>query len=302
MRFPETLHRHLPRAVVLGVVAAAVALGVVACSASGDAEMAAAGSPGTGTTGGTTSGPSGSGGGGQDASLDISSDSDPTPVDPNKPYAALCGDGTVCTPGADNTTCDVGGGAGGGQSGAGGSASSCKLLPNDGEAVAVCAPAGGKLAGQPCMSAADCADGLGCAAGNVCRPYCCGDVELCPAGTYCAPTPMAEDTSASPAPVPLCVPATNCQLLADTCGDGLTCTIVRNDGTTSCVVPGQGKLCEPCDCAAGFVCSKSTNQCHQLCSLDGQLGQPCPAGSYCQAGSMSYPQNIGVCVGGPQGC
>jgi hypothetical protein len=99
--------------------------------------------------------------------------------------------------------------------------------------------------------------------------------------------------------IPVCIPATNCQLLNDkTCIDpGLTCTIVRADGTTSCVPLGPGQLNEKCPCAAGFVCSKLTNQCLKLCKI-GYDEMYCGAMGACQAGSEGFPENYGVCVGG----
>ncbi len=173
----------------------------------------------------------------------------------------------------------------------------CKLSPISGEAVAGCAPAGDFAAGDPCQTAIDCGAGLACvatASGGICRPYCCGPVEACPADTYCAPTPMAE----AAVKIPVCVPAKMCKPLDDsTCTDGQTCTIVRDDGTTSCVDPGDGSRGDSCPCAAGQVCSKITNTCLKLCHI-GNDAADCGAGS-CQGGVMGYPDGIGICVGYP---
>jgi len=133
---------------------------------------------------------------------------------------------------------------------------------------------------------------------GVCRPYCCGDLEACPSDTYCAPTEIAEgDVAATvdPPPIPVCVPAVNCTLLDDTsCPPEQTCTIVRQDGTTSCINPGSGKLADPCPCAAGFVCSTAINECKQLCHIGAT--DECPDGFSCQGGADNYPDGFGICV------
>jgi hypothetical protein len=108
---------------------------------------------------------------------------------------------------------------------------------------------------------------------------------------------MAEDPSAM---IPVCVPAIPCQLLDDTsCCVGnaceLTCSVVRDDGTTSCVAPGTGTLADPCPCAAGYICSKLTNECKKLCKI-GQDAVDCDSGGKCQGGTTSLPADIGICV------
>jgi hypothetical protein len=173
----------------------------------------------------------------------------------------------------------------------------CKLAPISGEAVAGCTPAGDLVVSNPCQTAADCGVGLACIAtpsGGVCRPYCCGQVEACPTDTYCAPVPMAE----AAVKIPVCLPAYKCKPLDDsTCMNGQTCTIVRDDGTTSCVDPGDGSRGDSCPCAAGQVCSKITNTCLKLCHIGNDTAD-CGAGS-CQGGVMGYPDGIGICVGYP---
>jgi hypothetical protein len=173
----------------------------------------------------------------------------------------------------------------------------CKLAPISGAAVAGCTPAGDLVVSNPCQTAADCGVGLACVAtpsGGVCRPYCCGQVEACPIDTYCAPVPMAE----AAVKIPVCLPAYKCKPLDDsTCMNGQTCTIVRDDGTTSCVDPGDGSRGDACPCSAGQVCSKITNTCLKLCHIGNDTAD-CGAGS-CQGGVMGYPDGIGICVGYP---
>lgn len=215
-------------------------------------------------------------------------------------FAELCGTG--CTPGGDPAEC----------SGEGDDAPvstpaqplHCQLVLEHGVARPKCQPAGTFQAGGPCQTAADCAAGLGCEAvdgqGGICRQYCCSHLAPCAPGTYCESRPMADSagTGERTPEIPVCVPATNCELLNDsTCPAGLTCTIVREDGTTSCVKPGLSRAKDQCPCAPGFVCSMLTNECKKLCRIE-HAEQDCDAGARCQGGSMAYPAGFGVCVGG----
>lgn len=164
-----------------------------------------------------------------------------------------------------------------------------------------CVPAGEGKINAPCISSKDCAPGLACVGpenAGICRPYCCGDPEGCPESTYCEVRELRDDASESPISVPVCVPAMNCKLLeAEPCASlGLICGIVRADGTTSCVPPGTGKLNEPCPCAYGYVCAKSSNKCLKLCRVANASAE-CPGGT-CQGGTGNLPPGFGVCVGG----
>ncbi len=239
-----------------------------------------------------------------------------TLIDPAKNDAGIGGNapGGSATSGSSASSSGAGGNVGvGGNTGVGGSSTSsgaggesdagvsamltCKLAPISGEAISGCAPAGDLAVGDPCQTAADCGVGLACVAtpsGGLCRPYCCGPVEACPVDTYCAPVLMAE----AAVKIPVCLPAKKCKPLDDTtCMDGQTCTIVRDDGTTSCVDPGEGSRGDFCPCAAGQVCSKITNTCLKLCHIGSDTAD-CGAGS-CQGGVMGYPDGIGICVGYP---
>jgi hypothetical protein len=97
--------------------------------------------------------------------------------------------------------------------------------------------------------------------------------------------------------IPVCIHATNCELLTDECGEDLTCAIVRANGTTSCVEPGVGAAGDPCPCASGFVCSLLTNECKKLCHLN-EDATDCGPGAKCQGGSGGFPLGFGICVGG----
>ncbi len=250
-------------------------------------------------------------------------------------YSGLCGiEG--CVPGDLVTSCVVdpggpggAGGAGGGASGgaepggggAGGAAElgACQIADVEGAPVASCGAAGLTIINGVCNSSADCLPGLGCVlasgGGNegggpgtpavgLCRPYCCGDLEDCPESTFCAPQPMFDAEAALEDPstalaIPVCMPVMGCQLLGDDCPDGHTCTVVRADGDTSCVPASEGTLCEPCECAAGFVCNFGTGLCMQLCDTS---VADCPGeGALCQGGG-TLPDMVGLCVGGDATC
>ncbi|HVK69653.1 MAG TPA: hypothetical protein VM694_34585 [Polyangium sp.] len=213
------------------------------------------------------------------------------PPDGNTSYTHLCGQGCMSSESAL--------GCGVAMNPDGTPQVACQIVPTTNGPSAQCLTPGTFQAGDPCTQASDCAQGLGCAltgsSVGSCRPYCCGAVEACPENTYCAPAPMADDTTNNvPLTIPVCIPATECTLLDDTsCPQGLTCTIVREDGTTSCVAPGTGGLDGPCPCAAGYLCMAAFKKCLALCHTG---GNDCPDGTFCQGGPNSYPDGIGVCV------
>lgn len=216
----------------------------------------------------------------------------PNPApDGNTSYTQLCGDGCMSSESALGCTVAM--------NPDGSPLVSCQIVPTENGASAQCLKPGSFQTGDPCTRASDCAPGLGCAltgsSVGSCRPYCCGAVEACPEDTYCAPAPMADDTmNAAPLAIPVCIPATECTLLDDTsCTEGLTCTLVREDGTTSCVEPGAGLLDDPCPCAAGYLCVAAFKKCLALCHTG---GSDCPDGMFCQGGADSFPDGIGVCV------
>lgn len=277
----------------IGLSAGILATAIGACSVSDS----------SGGTGGASV--SGAGGidAGEDAGIDVEVGMGGN-EDTSFNYTELCGDGCLPETGEPSTpacTPDPPGTGGAGSGGREPAVYDCQLAfgEGDGEVEGVCAATGVVEAGDSCLDSTDCAPGHACIADNSCRPYCCGDVEACPAETYCAlRDPVAADvpngvTLASP--IPVCVDATNCTLLdASSCPDGQTCTIVRVDGTTSCIVPGTGMAGDPCKCAADHVCNTKKNECLKLC----KLGDPddCPPTHICQAGGAIYPQDFGICV------
>ncbi|MFO0553664.1 MAG: hypothetical protein U0271_35100 [Polyangiaceae bacterium] len=215
-----------------------------------------------------------------------------------------------------------GGGAGGagGAVGVGGSGPTlgCQVIDDGGAPSAVCAPSGAKVANEVCNTSQDCAPGLGCVLATpitngeggagpmpgvgICRPYCCGDVEACDAGSFCEPQKLYDATNPTPETaleIPVCMPIETCQLFDTTCPAGESCTVVRSTGETGCAPVGEGQMCDPCPCDDGFYCLTSINQCVKLC--DTQADQ-CPGvGGVCQGGG-NLPDPIGVCVGGDATC
>ncbi|PIE05487.1 MAG: hypothetical protein CSA75_04485 [Sorangium cellulosum] len=180
---------------------------------------------------------------------------------------------------------------------------------SSGHRHSACVPAGTGTDSDPCVTSSDCAAGYACVGevAGVCRSYCCLDAETCPNQRYCGVQPSHDQGSAtSPFLLPVCIPAADCELLptnrGNGCSDGLICTIVRANGTTACVQPGMAKAGEPCEtsepgksaCAEGFVCSKATNTCLALCSLNAP--ESCHGGA-CQGGTNGIPDGYGVCVG-----
>ena len=212
----------------------------------------------------------------------------------NGSYSYLCGgSGAMCTPGTSDCTP---GGNPNMSSSSGGSIIACQLVPVDSKVVAQCNPVGIYGVGDPCENVTYCGAGLGCVtntSGGVCREYCCGVVEDCPTDTYCATVRMTEATSK----IPVCIPVTKCTLLDNSiCKNGQVCTIVRDDGTTSCIDAGPGQLGQACPCADGYVCSKINNTCLKLCHI-GKDAVDCAGGGTCQSGVAGYPDGIGICVG-----
>lgn len=203
------------------------------------------------------------------------------------------------------------GGAGGEGGGGGGSAEAytCRVAIEDDKPVSVCAPVGMGRINDPCQGSAQCEAGLACVevsgASDVglCLPYCCDKLEDCAEGTFCNPRDLVPmPTPLQPKRVPVCEPAVECSLLTPgACADdGKVCTVVRADGTTSCIDRGDGKTCDQCPCDDGYVCNPNINQCRKLCHTD-SLTNECGGGT-CQGGSSNYPVGIGICVGGESVC
>lgn len=162
-----------------------------------------------------------------------------------------------------------------------------------------CSASGGGLDGASCKSGADCSAGYDCTGAGVCRKYCCaGECSGKMNGSnnfFCDIVSLTEETTL----VPACVPVKACTLLDPKgCGDPKeTCSIVKDDGTTSCVAAGsagQGDSCDEAHCAANLVClgQPGVRQCFQLCKMQEST---CPTGLTCKANALSHDPSVGIC-------
>jgi hypothetical protein len=223
----------------------------------------------------------------------------------NGPGAPLA-DASVSDAGADTAAPDTDDAALDASADGGPRRQACTLPAKGAEPRAECRPAGDAREDEVCESSADCAPGLACVGSELaaqCKPYCCRGSDVCSDGSYCAERPLLESLKlGKEVRVPVCITADGCNL-ADpypcsgascTCQDPETaCTVVRADGTTSCVEPGSGKAGDACPCAWGHICSQATGSCLKLCSTLAE--DTCSAGK-CQA-SANLPRGYGVCVG-----
>jgi hypothetical protein len=164
-----------------------------------------------------------------------------------------------------------------------------------------CLAAGTGADGSPCNAPTDCSPGLECVAQGVCRRYCCaGDCSS--QNEFCDIQALASDQGTN---VPVCMPIRGCGLLdqptdAGTCNANQTCSVVRNNGATSCVAVGTGQAGDSCDtanCDDGLVCFGSSGQrrCYVLCHMSG--GSPeCSHKQSCKGGLPLFPTpGVGIC-------
>lgn len=239
----------------------------------------------------------------------------------------LCGDDTKACDPDDAAACpsnvDRSGDAAAGQGNSvspgstldAGAAWSCQVQASPTGQKAACAPAGSGTNGSPCLSGADCAPGFACveAAGAAqCRRFCCKAPESCEPGTYCAERALryGDGVTLSAVRVPVCVTPVTCRLdeaypcpegATCLCQPGTACTVVRADGTTDCVPPGDSLQGGACPCAAGHICSQGTDTCLKICKTNLDVSpctdqDMCCTQGLCQA-SKSLPEGYGLCVG-----
>lgn len=242
-----------------------------------------------------------------DAALGASAESDGTAGPTGSP---LCGALTpaaaataTCDPDAPTTAkaCGVAPDAQPGDT-----ALACRLLPAVGANTAsgvvqpVCAPAGPGGDGSWCKTSSECAAGYDCVGAGTCQHYCCaGNVE-CVTDEFCDIQPTTQLTGVR---VPVCMPiqpAGGCTLLATTsCPEAQTCSVVREDGATSCVAIGAqkaGEACETAHCAADLVCLGTPGErtCFELCST--ATAAQCSVSQKCKGGLPLFQDNsIGIC-------
>jgi hypothetical protein len=187
----------------------------------------------------------------------------------------------------------------------------CHVEPGAQGPHAVCLPAGTGRSGSACAAPTDCASGFECVGGgpmNVCRPYCCGGQDRCASddagtGEFCD----IQSAVPSQTSVPVCMPVRPCTLLndadaahADCMHRSETCSVVSDDGVTSCVSVGPvpvGGGCDTDHCAADLVCLGTPGQrrCYQLCLTMGGTSD-CPSTQTCKGGLPLFPDpRVGIC-------
>ena len=167
----------------------------------------------------------------------------------------------------------------------------------------VCAAAGDLTSGQTCVSSNDCAPGLDCVVSGetaTCAPYCCKGNSACESTQFCDVEPLANAMATN---VPVCVAMRNCALLSDApgnCAPGETCSVVRDDGSKSCVGIGAANAGDSCDeqhCGADLACIgvPGKRTCFQLCHT--ATGAECPPNKICE-GAMPLFVNpaFGICM------
>ncbi len=173
----------------------------------------------------------------------------------------------------------------------------CRVLREGGSVIASCAPAGTAADSAYCTSDDDCEPGLACVGDpGRCLPYCCGataGADPCGKARYCAALAVAARPNDR---VPVCAPLDNCPLLQDQdhCPTGSSCTVVRNDGATTCVPIGSGQDFQACPCDRGYVClgPDGNRLCRKLCKVGDHTA--CGAGT-CEALS-TIPSGFGICT------
>jgi|CZKU01.1.fsa_nt_gi hypothetical protein len=131
-----------------------------------------------------------------------------------------------------------------------------------------CLPAGLGMTNATCSQSDQCAAGHECIGAGSCRHYCCAGTSACQINEFCDVQPTAQDPTIV---VPVCMPQLPCLLLEDAfCPATQQCSVVREDGTTSCVNVGTAQDGDRCDaehCARGLVCigAQDAATCAPLC-------------------------------------
>ena len=189
---------------------------------------------------------------------------------------------------------------GGGGDGYDASTLSCHVVAvgDDGgyDVAPTCTASGSGQNGAACTASSDCASGFECVGyPGTCRKYCC-DTD-CKDQTFCD---IQTETADSRIKVPVCEPVKSCTLLgaSNQCSVDETCTVVDENGTTSCLATGPalvGQSCDTVHCAADLVCLGDLNarKCYQLCSTS---AADCPSGLTCMSSAPLFRDaNVGVC-------
>lgn len=148
-----------------------------------------------------------------------------------------------------------------------------------------------------CAHPTECSPGYECVEGGTCRHYCCAGNSACSEGLFCDVQPVVDSPGTL---VPVCLPQIPCVLLDDqTCAPDEQCSVVRDNGATSCVtvgLAGDGEPCEQEHCQRGLVClgSLGSRRCEPLCrTLE---PKQCNSGRTCIGTLPLFPNpTVGVC-------
>jgi hypothetical protein len=180
---------------------------------------------------------------------------------------------TGCYPDTMVDACDLpddGGAADAATDGAAAYPAGCHVI-TDGTGIVRTVCLASKLQGMyasTCSQSTDCSPGWECVNEGTCRHYCCSGNSACSDNQFCDVQPTAQDPNTL---VPVCVSETPCTLIdIDGCPTGEQCSVVKEDGTTSCVAvgpQGDGESCDLEHCAHGYVCLGTTGsrRCAPLC-------------------------------------
>jgi hypothetical protein len=188
----------------------------------------------------------------------------------------------------------------------------CRVVATEPDATGTaqapaCTPAGSAGDGSWCKSSNECQAGFDCVGAGTCQHYCCsGNTECGPelpvavADEFCD---IQATTQATGVEIPVCMPIHppgGCTLLDPTaCPATETCSVVRDDGSTSCVAIGGATAGQPCDkdhCAASLVClgTPGARTCYQLCETSTSV--ECSTTQQCMGGLPLFPDpSVGIC-------
>ncbi len=186
-------------------------------------------------------------------------------------------------------------------------ASSCRVattITTSSGAAAIasaCLPGGAGTDGNACAGGDDCSAGYECVGTpGVCRRYCCSGT-CTDEKTFCDVQPTSGSSGTDAMSVPVCMPVSPCKLLASSCPSGNTCSVVADDGTTSCVAVGlasEGSACDTAHCMANEICvgKSGARVCEKLCRVN---GYDCSGSKVCTGNATLFADpSIGVCTTG----
>ncbi len=190
-----------------------------------------------------------------------------------------------------------GGSSDGGQSDSGSTDLAChvRASASDGGTTIgpACLLAGKSVDGEGCLRATDCAASYECVGSpGVCRHYCC-DGRCTDSHAFCD-----IETDVDSLKVPVCALVHACKPLTSDCPSGETCSIVTDDGTTSCISQGPAKVAESCEetnCGLDLTClgAFGSRKCFKLCDPT----HPCSAKSdKCVSAPATLFKQVGLGV------